>query len=146
MIDREARNQMAELLRHFISGQITNENFEENTPNSKDPIITAIWNSIWLFYDDFKEHKLKGEWALPKETKNIMARWVMFLHTNEEYSWPSFSYAGVRPLKHGWFSRLLRKPLKEQKFMESGVYSVWPFINTESYNNAKSNPKLLSNS
>lgn len=134
---------MAEVLRHFISGQLTNFDFEEKIPSSSDPIILEVYDSIWLYYDDFTKHKLKGKWALPKETKKIMSRWIIFLHSNEEYKWPKFRYAGVRPLEHNRLSRLLKKPEKEQKVMGFGNYDVWPFINLESYNNAKKNPKLL---
>ena len=146
MIDREARDKTAEVLRQFISGQLTNFEFENKMPSSKDAVIWAIEDSMWCFYDDFQKHKMKGDWALPKETKNIMSRWVMFLHTNEEYKWPGVRYAGVRPLKHGWLSRLFGKPQKELNFMLTGSYSVWPFINVESYQDALQNPKLLSGS
>jgi hypothetical protein len=146
LIDRISRDKLAEMLRRFISGQITNFDFEDEIPSSTDFVISEIYDSMWLFYDDFTKHKLEGEWALPKETKKLMARWVIFLHSNEEYKWPTFRYAGVRPLEHNWLSRILKKPEKERKFMESGNYDVWPFINLESYNDAKQNPKLLSGS
>ena len=146
MIDREARDKAAEVLRHFISGQITNFEFENKMPPSKDPVILAIEDSMWCFYDDIQRHKMKGKWKLPNDTKEIMSRWIIFLHTEEQYQWPDTRFAGVRPLKHGWLSNLLGKPKKEQEFMQSGSYSVWPFINMESYNNALQNPMLLSGS
>ncbi len=146
MIDRVSRDKTAELLRHFISGQLTNFDFEEEMSSSKDAVISEIYDSIWLFYDDFTKHKMKDDWALPKETKTLMARWIMFLYTNEEYKWPKFRFAGIRPLQHNWISRLLKKPEKERKFMECGEYSVWPFFSMESYNDAKQNPKLMSGS
>ena len=129
MIDREARDKTAEVLRHFISGQITNFKFENEMPSSDDPVISAITDSMWVSYDDFTKHKMKGNWVLPKETKERISRWIMFLHTDEEYKWPIFPYAGVRPLKHGWVSRLLGKPLEENMFIKFGAYSVWPFFN-----------------
>jgi hypothetical protein len=144
VVDRDARDKAAAILRHFISGQITNFKFEGELPSSNDPVISAIEDSMWFFYDDLTKHKMKGDWALPKQTKEIMARWIMFLYTDEEYKWPEFPHAGVRPLKHGWLSRLLGKAREEQMFMGSGAYNVWPFFNKESYKNAKRDPKLLS--
>ena len=143
MIDREARDKAAEILRQFISGQITNFAFEEKMPQSRDSAILAIEDSMWCFYDDFKKHKMKGKWKLPEETKKEMARWVMFLYSNEEYKWPNYSYAGVLPLRHGWFSKLRGKPRKEKEFMQFGEYEVWPFLNKESYESALQNSKLL---
>lgn len=146
MIDREARDKAAEILRHFISGQITNFELEAEMPTSDDPVISAIEDSVWLFYDDFSKHKMKSDWALPKEAKELMARWIMFLHTDEEYKWPAFPHAGVRPLKHGWLARLLGKHLEEKMFMGCGTYGVWPFFDESSYDIAKRNPRLLSKS
>lgn len=142
-IDRTARNKMAELLRHFMTGSITNFVFEDKIPPSKDPVISAIESSIWCFYDDLKEHKLDNEQVLPKEIKKLMSRWIMFLYSDEDYQWPSMSYPGIRPLKHSMFSKLFGRPAKEKKFMSYGDYNVWPFINEGSFNNAKENPKLL---
>lgn len=144
MIDRKSRNKVAEVLRHLISGKITNFDFEGAIPSSDDPAISAIEDSAWCFYDDFREHKLKDEWALPEKTRKTVVRWILFLHTSEEYQWPEFRFAGVRPLRHGWFSRLLGKPEKERTFMQSGTHSVWPFFNGESYDSALRNPRLLS--
>ena len=146
MVDRESRDKAAEVLRRFISGQITNFDFEAKMPLSEDEVILAVEDSMWCFYDDFRKHKMKGEWKLPKETVEIMSRWIIFLHTNNEYKWPNFSFAGIRPLEHGWLSKLSGKPIKEQAFMQTGAYSVWPFFDMESYNNALQNPRLLSGS
>ena len=40
MIDRNARNQLADLLRNLASGLITNDEFENLIPKSKDKAIT----------------------------------------------------------------------------------------------------------
>ncbi len=143
MIDIEARKKAAEVVRRFISGRITNFDFEKNMPATADLAVQAIEDSLWLVYDDFEKHKLDAEWVLPGGTKSQMARWVMFLHTDEEYRWPTFRYPGLRPLKHGLVSRLLNKPHREYEFMSSGEYDVWPFISKEQFEHAKQNPVLL---
>jgi len=143
VIDVEARKKAAEVVRHFISGRMTNFDFEKNMPATADLAVRAIEESLWLVYDDFEKHKLDAEWALPSCTKSQMVRWVMFLHTDEEYHWPTFSYPGLRPLKHVFVSRLLNKPRREHEFMSSGEYDVWPFISKEQFEHAKQNPVLL---
>jgi len=144
LIDRKARDKAAEHIRRFISGQISNFKLEKDTPNTEDRGVLAIYHSLWCYYDDFIEHKLSGEMALPDETLRQLTRWVIFLHSDEEYLWPAISYPGVRPIEHGFFSKLLNGPDKEQKFMAAGDYSVWPFIDKDTYNIARKRPKLLS--
>jgi hypothetical protein len=146
VIDRAARDIAAEVVRRFISGQITNLDFEEKMPSSCDRAISAIEVSLWPFYDDLKSHKLSGAWRIPDETKSEMARWVIFLHTNEEYLWPEVAFPGIRPLHHGFISKMFGGPEREQKFMQAGIYSVWPFFSNESFQLAKQNPVLLAGS
>jgi hypothetical protein len=148
VIDRKARNGAAELIRQFASGRITNFELERRWPNSKDPAILGLESTIWCFYDDFKEHTLQGPFALAPEMKRVIARWIVFLHTNEAYQWPNITYPGVRPLHRSWITRrlglvkLLSK--KEQSFIKAGSFEVWPFISTQSFENARKRPKLLS--
>ncbi len=143
MNDLRARRKSAELIRHFISGQVTNFEFEEKSIESNDPVIRAIEDCLWCLYDDFTEHKLNEEHKLSKELKHHMARWLLFLYTDEEYKWPHFSYPGFRPMEHGFWSKLFNGPKKEQEFMDAGDYNVWPFITKESFEYAKTNTTLL---
>jgi len=73
-----------------------------------------------------------------------MERWVIFLHTDNEYLWPIISHPGLRPFQHGFFSRLANGPEREKIFMVTGDYNVWPFFDRETYDLAIQNPKLLS--
>lgn len=147
-IDRKARNEAAQLLRQFASGRITNFQLEKRWPNSKDPAIHNLDSTIWCFYDDFKEHTLQGPSALSREMKRVVARWIVFLHTNEPYQWPSIAFPGVRPLHRSWLMRRLGLvhliTRKEERFMKAGAFEVWPFISTQSFEDARRRPKLLS--
>ena len=143
MIDSDARKIVSEAVRHFVSGQITNFEFENKIPSSKDSVISAVEDSLWCFYDDFKEHKINYNWEVPTEIKKMMARWILFLNSKEEYQWPEFSYPGIRPIEYGFIGKLLRKHKNQEIFMNSGDYFVWPFISRESYENAKKHPVLL---
>jgi hypothetical protein len=144
--DTEARREAAEIVRHFLSGRLSNFEFEDKMPSTDDQAVRAIEDSLWYVYDDFTEHKLAGEWALPKETRARMARWIVFLHSDEEYLWPRISCPGLRPLEHGVFSRLFNGPRREELFMQVGNYDLWPFINEESFDRANRNPVLLAGS
>lgn len=147
MIDRHARDQAAQLLRQFAAGTTTNFRLEESWPSSEDRALWALEDTVWCFYDDFEEHKLRGKWKLSEEWKSITARWVIFLHSDEEYEWPPFRYPGIRPLFSGWFARVIglakRRRKLEAKFMANGEYRYWPFVSEESFERANANPKLL---
>lgn len=115
-------------------------------PVTADSAVRAVGDTLWLVYDDFEKHKLDADRALPRSLKSQMARWVVFLHTDEEYRWPTFNYPGLRPLKHGVVSRLFNKPGREYEFMSSGDYEVWPFFTKEQFERVKQRPVLLADS
>ncbi|WP_372634072.1 hypothetical protein [Alcanivorax jadensis] len=143
MIDYEARKEAAEVARRFVAGQISNFEFENGFPSSKDPAIRAIEDTLWCFYDDFEEHQLRDKWIAPEETKKVMIRWVMFLYSDEEYEWPKISYPGVRPIEYELFGKLLNRYKNQYAFLSSGEIEYWPFISKESFDHAKKNPSLL---
>ncbi|MEO0442463.1 MAG: hypothetical protein AAFZ92_01805 [Pseudomonadota bacterium] len=142
-IDRSARDKTAELLRHFVSGQMTNFDFEDKSPNTRDMAVNAICDSIWVFYDDFDEHKLTEKNSLAWDAKSIVSRWILFLYSDYKYEWPLISHPGVRPLNHSFFSKLLGAEKKEKYFMSRGDYQVWPFFRVEDYEESKKSPSLL---
>jgi hypothetical protein len=148
VVDRKARDCAAELLRQFASGRITNFALENRWPNSKDPAVRALESTIWCFYDDFSEHTLQGPFALAPQMKRVVARWIVFLHTSEPYQWPSIAYPGVRPLRRNWLTQRLGLvnlfTRKEQRFLKAGSFELWPFISAQSFERARSRPKLLS--
>lgn len=135
MIDRRARNKLAELLRSLASGQITNDEFEDSIPESEDKAIIEVFsNGGWCLYSDMKEYKLKGKDALEKVVKKEIARWVLFLKSNYEYAWPN-----VPPIKRmlhtisfGWLGTSYAKA-----WSLSGDVDVWPFLKVEHFSNAK---------
>lgn len=143
MVDSAARKKTAETARRFVAGQISNFEFENRTPATEDPAVWAIEDTFWCLYDDFYEHKLTDGWKIPEDVKRMMARWVMFLYSDEEYQWPKISYPGLRPKKYGIIGRLFQQHKQQDAFLNAGDYSVWPFICKESYDRARNNPHLL---
>jgi len=144
MIDRTARNRAAETIRRFVTGQITNKEFIRRYPDSKnDPVIWALDDTVWCLYDDIRTHKLSGEYALTKEFKTEVARWLMFLYSDAEYQWPQIGKPGFRQTP-SWFCRVFPFAQKRfERFRAAGDYSVWPFLRPADFEDARRKPVLL---
>lgn len=144
MIDRTARRQAAETIRHFVTSQITNKEFIRRYPHSKeDPAIWALDDTVWCLYDDIRTHRLAGDYALTKEFKTEVARWLLFLYSDAEYVWPKIGKPGFRQTP-SWFCRILPFAQKRfETFRAAGDYSVWPFLRREDFEAARRKAKLL---
>lgn len=95
MIDRSARNTLAELIHLFIAGRIENFDFENRVPESEDFAIREIWwCGCWPLYDDFRSHRLAGKWRIPDESRPEIAKWILFLHSDYEYEWKPQTWPG----------------------------------------------------
>lgn len=147
MIDRKARNILAESYRHLISGQITNDEFEDRLKFSKDIAIDEIYyRGAWPLYDDLHEHKLTGEWAISEEGKPIAARFILFLKTDLEYEWPrktgakAFIWALFGVLTLGVVT-IIQKIVAATG--EKGDKDVWPFYRRSDYEAALEVPPYL---
>lgn len=145
MIDLAARKRAAETIRHFVVGQITNKEFMRRYPDSElDPVIWALDDTVWCFYDDIRTHKLSGDDALSKEFKSEVARWLMFLYSDKEYIWPNIGTPGFRQTP-SWFCRTFKFARRRfERFRAAGDYSVWPFGCREDFEDARRQPVLLS--
>lgn len=147
MVDRKARDEFAELLRHFIAGRMTNEAFEDQIPFSKDLAIFEIWwLAAWPLYDDFDEHTLTEEHSASNEERREIAKCVLFLKTDREYQWP----------RHSTLKQLLMDLKFLVSFGRAGIYSskelldatagdleAWPFIGLKDLEAARSQPPYL---
>ena len=132
-IDVKARLQLANALEEFLVGKISNFEFEKRIPSSDDGIISAIELSIWHYYDDFKEHVLNND-SVSESERTRICRWILFLRTEEEYRWPPFQSPGEQPIAYGFFWKwILKLDEKQKHFMEYGDYTVWPFLDRETY-------------
>lgn len=143
MIDRRARNILAEEVRHFVAGLTDNFTFDDRVFNftTKDTGVSNIRHEMWLIYDDFSRHKLKGKWSLTIQDKAVAARCILFLKTNLEYRWPpkqSLFQSFVRLLTFGLTSNFF-----EKKWKASGSWEVWPFFTLEEFEAVNINPPYL---
>ena len=131
MIDRIARNNLAERLRQLASGSITNFEFERRGGGrSDDPAIRAIeFEFAWTHYDDFHEHRLDGRFKLTDRQRCDFARAVVFLKSDLEYRWPSASIGRTIQI---WLVRVLSFGAWMPAH-RGGDLDVWPFYTQQEY-------------
>ena len=144
MIDRVARNEFAELLRHFVAGQIENFDFENRVPSSNDPAINEIWwIAAWPMYDDFRTHKLEGKWRIPEEYRREIAKAILFLKSDHEYIWPKKTgFSNTLKSILNFFTK--GRSVNEQYLLDE---NAWPFARMEDLDLAnKDQPYLNGNS
>jgi hypothetical protein len=86
MIDHDARGRVSELLRHLVSGQITNDGFEAALPEgSADRAVREVSSEAWYLCGDLREHRLVGKERLAPEARIHVARTILFLQSDLEY-------------------------------------------------------------
>lgn len=135
MVDRDSRDRLAELIRSLAAGNITNDQFEDALPASEDRAILEVYsNGAWLLYNDTHEHKLKDKYALTKNDKHLVARWVLFLKSDYEYQWPSITVIErlLSIVTLGWWRGKL-----QAKWRAVGDTNFWPFLGEAQFECAK---------
>ena len=164
MVDRERRIKLAFHLRHLSVGLISNDDFESNLMDDvtygwlpeqyyrakeakfDDQIIQPMLELCWGLYDDTRNHKLNGSAKLSAESLKIIARCILFLHSDQEYNWPyfdtnnpllkfSFKEVVISILTLGQYYRDKRKEhsLAYMEFQKLGNFEVWPFMTENEY-------------
>jgi hypothetical protein len=95
LVDHKRRREYAQLLRHFIAGRITNFEYEDlaeriidKRASELDPALWEIRGQIWGLYDDLHSHRLTGIYSLSPETCQAVLRIIVFLYTDQEYTYP----------------------------------------------------------
>lgn len=149
MIHRESRNRLAEALRQYVSGRITNDDLDEVDVDWRDRGAVAVKEMAWQLYDDLRTHYVEGELGRGSAGRKEIARWIAFLYSNQEYLWPEYSFIQivnwpVNVLTFGWWERMKKK--RWEQFLEAGDFDVWPFFAREELEAVLSRPRLLSGS
>ena len=144
MVDRESRDRAALLMRRFAADRITNDGFADPYPFSRaDPALLAVYDRSWALYSDLRPHYLHAS----RELRHELARWVLFLSSDCEYTWPRFRFLGLTVplvlnwLSGGWLQRRLNRPF--DRFAACGDFSVWPFRTRAEYERALRQPRYL---
>lgn len=147
MIDRIARDHLAEALRALASGLISNNEFENSRlPYSKnDMAIRAIFfRGAWMLYSDLHEYRLAGSNKTDHATKSEVARWVLFLKTDLPYEWTVCSTPETLGMLMANILTLgMANRLFIPRFEAQGDISVWPFIRKSAYEAVLHNPPYL---
>lgn len=146
MIHHPSRRRLALALRRYVAKRITNDQLDEIDVDWRDRGAVAVKEMAWRLYDDLHTHKAVGEYAFTAEGRRMVARWVMFLMSDEEYLWPEYSFIEVSAslasiLTFGWWGRV--KARKWREFTEAGDFDAWPFISKASEMAAQSKPIFL---
>ena len=137
MIDRISRDKLAETLRQYVSGRITNDTLDDLKTNNEDYGVKAIKDAAWFLYDDLYEHKAVGKHRIEKDNRHEVSKWIIFLQSDEEYLWPMPSiFQKVCSILTLGFYKLNTSNNEEKE--------AWPFFTNESLENALAKPKLFS--
>lgn len=138
MIDRHARDRLGEAIRALASGQISNDEFERRVPRSSDPAVRCVYaDGVWFLYSDLWGYRLKGERRLSAEQKAEVARWVLFLKTDQAFEWPQPSgWVRMGLLAASLLSFGLAAKIYRRSYQSRGDWPVWPFISRGNYEQA----------
>jgi hypothetical protein len=79
-VDREHRDALVAAINRYLDGQTTAFQFDGEIfgIRSDDPIVSHVVHSLWLFYDDCKDHKVH----LSKEAWDYFQRLVLLLESD----------------------------------------------------------------
>ena len=149
MIDRQARDGFAFLLRRLASGRIHTDDFFNEAPDrSDDPAIPALFNEVWdAFYTDYGPDRFVGRKSLSRTTRRQIAQLVLFLHSDIEYSWPPRPEAHpMRALANAFTFGLIGLGIDEESktWKAQGDYDAYPFRRSRELVQATRSPRFLS--
>jgi hypothetical protein len=140
MVDRTQRDAARRVLRSFVDGAITNDEFEAQFPRGKeDPALPAIKANLWMLYSDLHRHKLTGKHEPNAQTRAILERCVLFLETNLEFEWrvPKINLSNIGKNLRSRVGRWLWMEEGRQAWTEQagsdGDEDVWPFFRRGDY-------------
>lgn len=149
MIDKAARNLLAENMRHLASAQITNDEFESRLPDSNDKAVQMVWfHGPMQIYSHLETHRMIGKWRLSRESRRHVARWILFLKSDFEYRWehrPKWLVLSDISIRFFSFGFLGSKTYEDLEFKKpyTGDINVWPFLRREDFKAALAKPPYL---
>lgn len=131
MVDTNSRATASELISKFAEGVLTNDEFDDQYPQSKDRAVQVVRDRLWFFWDDLKTHRLEGDYQLDAASKELLSRCIRFLGTNLEYTGPMIGgtlLSGITKTWRGLFSTADRSE------SDGDVNAPWwPFSSEEQY-------------
>ena len=134
MIDRKSRDKLAENLRQYVSGRITNDTLDDLDINNEDYGVKVIKDASWLLYDDLYEHKAVGKNRIEKDNRHEVPKWIVFLQSDEEYLWPI-------PSTLQNLVSIFTLGLYKSNISNNVDKEAWPFFKNENLKSALAKPK-----
>lgn len=146
MIHRESRDSLAQALRQYVSGRITNDELADIEFDWRDRGAVAVYQMAWQLYDDTHNHRVEGRFPRNSADRRTIARWITFLHSDQEYLWPEYSFMQIinwpmNLITLGWWERSKKKRWEE--FLEAGDFNVWPYCSRTDLERVVKRPRLL---
>ena len=74
MIHRESRDNLAQALRQYVSGRITNDDLANISVDWRDRAAVAVEKMAWTLYDDIQTHYVEGRWSRNSGGRRTIAR------------------------------------------------------------------------
>lgn len=114
-INIPARRAYAQLLRQYHSGRITNFEFCDRRDKvlstlGHDEAIRTVESANWFTYCDLHRHReTEPNHRLPPEARRAIARWILFLRTQDAY--PAAQLSLQRSAILAVFAHLLTIPI-----------------------------------
>ena len=86
-INTTARRAYAEVLRRFIAGGLTTDQYEcaagrLAARHGRDGGADAVFDAVWFLYDDVWPHRMTGKYRLNAAMRSRIARWILFLRSD----------------------------------------------------------------
>jgi hypothetical protein len=177
MIEKERRKKLAFHLRQLSVGVTTNDDSKEAVTEDvsdgwlpeqyyrskrldsdlEDPIIRPMLELCWGLYDDTRQYKLTKSDKLSEQGLKIIARCILFLHSDKEYEWPYFNtnnqilgfslkdlVLSVLTLGHHNRNKREEHMMSCYDWQKLGEYDVWPFFRKYDYENQLKRQPFLS--
>ena len=147
MICEQSRDRLALALRRYVAGHISNDDLDGTKVDWRDRGAVAVQQMAWSLYDDTKHHYATGRHAINSDGKRIVARLIVFLHSDREYLWPDYSFIQIinwplNLLTLGWWERC--KNVRRQEFEQAGDFAAWSFIAMTDLDEEAQKPRYLS--
>jgi hypothetical protein len=148
VIDRSARDRLAEGLRQFAAGRSWSEDFEQRcvmpAMRSPDPGAHEVAWAAWGLYDDFSDTRLTGRFRLSRESRRAIARWIMFLRSDTAYEWPTYPrWHALALLPMDILTLGATARARRRKWRKAGEFHVWPYRTWSDYRTAIRTPVYL---
>ena len=166
-MEKTGRDKAILVLRRYMSGKISNDELEKEWPKANKELAEIFKHGVWHIYSDLERHFNTGRHKLSKDGKTEVARWILFLQSDQTYTWPTTNWrdnwpflivallVGLIGLRWGggwatisilpgiFVAVFITRLTSGKTFRRRGDWEVWPFRTRADFEEAKRHPKYL---